>query len=330
MARTRKPKKIKGYYYEITKSNKDEERCRLKSTEVVDIFETIKSIPWNDRKRVVNGTYRTFVFPEDPTDFNIPDYGDRFINGALVNFRENFNPMIITETEQKVHVAPIKINDNQKLGEIAYFMIHKESGLMLLIGNRFAGSEKTLSTMLHYLMADNPCMKQIKHKLNVEILDILPLIEHDQMIKLANMNKIKMLSMSFRVIPSGNDIPETTGDSMDDIISYLSDNQSNLGFETVTLRFSAGKSRGISKTRLKKEIRKALNSKKKIAPQKIKVEGNDQFDKHTEIDFITDKFLFSTTLPLEEGKNWPETESIFEEMAKSFTCTITSLLNPDE
>ena len=315
---------IKGHYYQLLKSNSKEEKA-LSGNEVTDLFSALREIPVNSRKQWIDAANRLLVFHGDPIDLEIPEF-ELFICGALIKFREDVNPMIATDKGNMIHVDELKIDPSQNLIEITLFMIHKKTGLMLLINNRNAGTNNTMGAVLESLICQHESLRTIAERTNMDMLQVVALIEKKSMEKLARTAEIKSMTYTFKVIPDDGELPGFSDDPEDNIIASIGQSLHDLNVPTVSVTYSTGHSKSIfNRNATEKQIRKILRSNKGFYASKCKVIGGDINGRYTEIDFLMDQFLFSDKFQIEPGNKWPPFHKIYESMGKDFINRLHAL-----
>lgn len=319
-----KLKTIKGHYYQLLKSNNEEEKA-LTGEEVVKLFSAIRQIPVNDRKQWIDAANRLLVFNGDPIDLDIPEY-ERFICGALIKFREDVNPMVATDKGNRILVDELKIDPSQNLIEITLFLVDKSSGLILLLNNRNAGTNNTMGAILQALICQQESLREIAEEFDISMLQVATLIEKKSMEKLARTQLIKSITYTFKVIPEEGELPEFSDDPEDNMIASMRNSLYELNAPTVSITYSGGCDKHIfSRNAAERHIRRILKTNKGIYASKCKAIGDDINGKYTEIDFLMDQFLYSDRFLLEAGNKWPEFPSIYESMGKDFTNRLHAL-----
>ncbi len=299
-----KSKNLTCYFYRIqTNDGINEDSKDLNPDDFITFIEYLKDIQLDDRLWGKEGDERTIVFKSDLekglTGLSLVNF-EGYVTGAFMHKRDVALPYSSIENENKLELNPIEIDGN--LMEVTYFLIHKESGTLLLLNNRFVGSISSFQQYLTNFLFQNGNLKQYRriNTNNSTRFFLAPILNLDPKERLNNLTIIKSFNAKFiRSNESGYDYIKSK-----DSLSYFEELGDALNGSNINIRITPKRNGSLNIPTLKDICKKILPNMKKIDNNYLRIEGIDSEKQFHLVDLLNDKMLYKTTVTY-EGKNVP-------------------------
>lgn len=289
---------------------------------------------WKDRKILINGSDKLIAFPSDNinqelTELDKVDALKDFYLGVILNYRQGLNPLLMESEEDKVTLNKLTIKNNQDIVEMTYFMVHKKSGIFLIIKNRFAATAKTLEEYLNLLYSKDEYLKKLFGEKTTGF-SITPLIEDAAMKKLSNLATMGKVYMNFEVDQEWEQ-PVLFGKRKtveNQLLDSIDNSFRGTLFQTVKIELTAKRKGTMSIDFLKNSISKLILGSERLKPKSLRATGRNQLGSIEKIDFLLDTFIFSQTFNVEnKNDKYPKIEDVFNGMYLDFKKKLINLQN---
>ncbi len=319
-----KTKSIKGYFFKSIKQSEAPDTL-AKPEEFIGLLNHIGSLNLSDRKHESNSEERTIILPHDRdrvAGVEIPDYPG-YMSGMLLRKRDVSLPMTGIEDGETLDLKPVDLGGGV-LMEVTYFMVHKDSGILLFLVNRSAGSHVDLAQNLSSFLGSDtrPGFKMRSENSFTNYLYLANLMNLNGLERVSDLFTVKGLDFRFVGDPQEirNLFPGSTNENISDILNIAD------YFEAFSVSMALKPERGknLTKHKIPPFFRKLESFLRMNDKSKFTVSGMREGKRMETIDLLNDRFLFTTTIKY-DGEFVPAVE-VFNAMQVNFEERLPAMI----
>lgn len=288
----------------------------LTGKELQNLLDVIAKVPLIDRFR---GTAdeRLIAFKGDslltdgkPLPFPLWDGGD-FTCAIFMKKRTINLPAQATEKDGEIEIAEIRLGDDTYIMETTYVLLHKKTGIMLLLNNRNVG---TSGAFAYYL-------SQFDRAGNPEYFETCPIANIDAFERLNHLEMIRSIEVTVMGTFIERELDESTK-AVSEVLKGKLDVENDSALKQMRTIYTAQKGKSFSKSNVGKML-KAIFASHKDHPSKVcRIVGTSENGPET-IDFVKNDYVFTSVF--EYTSRYMPAVEVFETMREGFKKDLPKL-----